>query len=297
LWSREDDLRHDFYRPASAHRLSGRVGAGGALEVLTHRMAAPSIARRRSPEMLAGGTDFLLTQGSSDLLYEIPQLLVDYHEVDLGVPVGFWRSVGHSYTGFALESFIDELAALAQRDPLEFRTSMLGGDARLRAVLERAAQRAGWGRALPPGRGRGIACMESYGSRVALVAEVEVAAARLFVRRVACAVDCGQVVNPGIVEQQMHSGIVFGLSAALTGEVTFERGAVVQSNYHDYPILRFDEMPRIDVDIIASDDAPGGCGEPSTPLIAPAVGNAIFAATGERVRRLPIRLSDRLPRL
>jgi len=167
---------------------------------------------------------------------------------------------------------------------------MLAGDPRLRVVLERAARLAGWGGALPPGRGRGIACMKSDGTRVALVAEVEVAAARLLVRRVTCAVDCGQVVHPGIVEQQMHSGIMFGLSAALTGEVTFERGAAVQSNYHDYPVLRFDEMPRIDVDIVASAKPPGGCGEPSTPLIAPAVANAIFAATGERIRRLPILL-------
>ncbi|MCU0758223.1 MAG: molybdopterin-dependent oxidoreductase [Steroidobacteraceae bacterium] len=293
VWSRADDMRHDFYRPATANRLAARLDDTGALRLLTHRVAAPSIARRRSPEALERGHDFLMTQGSADHPYSIEHQLVDYHEVDLGVPVGFWRSVGHSHNGFALECFVDEIAEAAGADPFEWRRARLDGDPRLRAVLELAARESGWGGALPRGSGRGIACMESYGTRVALVAEVRVAEGEVAVRRITCAVDCGQVVHPGIVEQQMESGIVFGLSAALHGEVTFADGAVRQSNFHDYPVLRLPEMPRIDVHRIASDAAPGGCGEPSTPVVAPAVCNAIHAATGQRIRRLPIRLATR----
>jgi isoquinoline 1-oxidoreductase beta subunit len=290
VWSRADDLRHDFYRPATANRLAARLDDDGSLRLLAHRVAAPSIARRRSPEALERGHDFLMTQGSADHPYAIEHQLIDYHEVDLGVPVGFWRSVGHSHNGFALECFLDEVAGAAGVDPLEWRRTRLGSDPRLRHVLEVAARESGWGSALPRGSGRGIACMESYGTRVALVAEVRVSEGEVRVPRITCAVDCGQVVNPGIVEQQIESGIVFGLSAALYGEVTFADGAVRESNYHDYPVLRLAGMPRIDVHRVASDAAPGGCGEPSTPVVAPAVCNAIHAATGQRIRRLPIRL-------
>jgi isoquinoline 1-oxidoreductase beta subunit len=240
--------------------------------------------------MLVDGFDFLLTQGSADMRYLLPSLRVDYHEVDLGVPVGFWRSVGHSHTGFTLESFIDEMAHAAGRDPLTFRLSLLAAEPRMRAVLERAAHRAGWGRALPPGTGLGIACMESYGSYVAEVAEVSVEDGAPRVRAVWCAVDCGIAVNPGIVEQQMHSAIVYGLTAALYGEITLLAGRVQQSNYHDYPALRINEMPHIEVEILPSLESPGGCGEPATPIIAPAVANALFAATGQRLRSLPLRL-------
>jgi isoquinoline 1-oxidoreductase beta subunit len=290
MWTREDDLRHDFYRPATANRLAARIGTEGGVELLTHRIAASSVARRRSPEMLARGFDFLMTQGSSDQRYSIPHLRVDYHELDVNVPVGFWRSVGHSHTGFALECFLDEVALAAGRDPLDLRLEMLAGDPRLQNVLRLAAGAAGWGRQREPGVGLGIACMESYGTRVAEVAEVAVVDGQVRARRVVCAVDCGQVVNPRIVEQQMESGIVFGLTAALYGEITFADGAVQQSNYHDYAALRIHEMPRIEVIIVPSDAAPGGCGEPSTPVIAPAVCNALFAACGRRVRSLPIRL-------
>ena len=290
VWTRADDMQHDFYRPASANRLRGEWAADGKLLSLTHRLAAPSVARRRNPEMLDHGADFLLTQGSSDLRYAIGNLRVDYHEVDLGVPVGFWRSVGHSHTGFVLESFIDELAVAAGRDPLEFRLAMLADQPRLAAVLRLAAERAQWGTPLPRGSARGIACMESYGTYVAQVAQVHVSEGNILVERVVCALDCGQAVHPGIIEQQMHGGIVFGLSAALSGEITFAGARVLQSNFHDYPVLRIQEMPRIDVYRIASDAAPGGCGEPATPLIAPAVANAIFSATGQRLRSLPLRL-------
>ena len=289
MWSRADDLKHDFYRPAVANRLSACVDADGRLVAWAHRIAGPSVARRRSPELLARGHDFLLTQGADDMRYAIPNVHVDYHEVDLGVPVGFWRSVGHSHTGFAVECFLDEVARAARRDPLEFRLAMLGDDPRMRVVLEKAASLAGWGRRLPRGRGLGIACMESYGTRVAQVAEVEVRAKKLRLHRVVCVVDCGTVVHPGIVTQQMQGAIVFGLSAALYGGVKFEANAVRDANYDDQPILRLADTPSIEVHIVPSEAAPGGCGEPATPVIAPALVNAIRAATGRAPRSLPLR--------
>lgn len=289
MWSRADDFRHDFYRPAVANRLAACIAADGRLIAWAHRLAGPSVARRRSPELLARGHDFLLTQGADDLRYAIPNLHVDYHEVDLGVPVGFWRSVGHSHTGFAVECFLDEVARAARRDPLEFRLAMLDDDPRMRVVLEKAASAAGWGRRLPRGRGLGIACMESYGTRVAQVAEVEVRGKKLRVHRVVCVVDCGTVVHPGIVTQQMQGATVFGLSAALYGGVHFEANAVRDANYDDQPVLRLADAPVIEVHIVPSEAAPGGCGEPATPVIAPAVVNAIRAATGRTLRRLPLR--------
>jgi isoquinoline 1-oxidoreductase beta subunit len=288
VWSRADDMRGDFYRPASAHRLEGCLSDKGELLGLAHRMAAPSVARRRVPEMLARGPDHLMAQGSDDTLYEVPNLRVDCHEIDLGVPVGFWRSVGHSYNGFVIESFIDELAVAAQRDPLDFRLGLLGKEPRMQRVLRAAASAAGWGRKPAAGTGLGIAAMMSYDTRVALVAEVVVDGSVWSVRRVWCAVDCGSVVHPGIVEQQIQGGIVFGLTAAMYGEITFAGGAVQQSNFNDYPLLPMSAMPRIQVRIIPSDEPPTGVGEPSTPLIAPAVANALFAASGQRLRRMPL---------
>lgn len=292
MWSRADDMRFDFYRPASAHRLAGCLTAGGELIGFAQRIAAPSVARRRAPQTLATGHDFLLTQGSDDLLYEIEHIRIDYHEVDLGVPVGFWRSVGHSYNGFVLESFIDELAISAGRDPLELRLAMLAGDQRMQGVLRAAAAAAGWGRTVPPGTGLGIACMKSYGTRVAIVAEVSVEGRGWRATRLWCAVDCGRVVHPGLVEQQMQGGIVFGLTAAMYGEIRFADGAVQQANFNDYRLLGMSGTPRIDVEIIASESAPSGTGEPSTPVIAPAVANALFAATGVRLRRMPLVLPE-----
>jgi isoquinoline 1-oxidoreductase beta subunit len=292
MWSRADDLRADFYRPASSHRLAGCVTAGGELVGLAQRIAAPSIARRRAPQTLASGHDFLLTQGSDDMLYDIEHIRVDYHEVDLGVPVGFWRSVGHSYNGFVLESFIDELAALAQRDPLDFRLALLRADTRMQNALRAVAAAAGWGKQAAAGTGLGIACMKSYGTRVAIAAEVAVEGREWRATRVWCAVDCGRVVHPGLVEQQMQGGIVFGLTAAMYGEIRFENGAVQQANFNDYPLLAMSNTPQIAVEILTSDAAPTGTGEPSTPVIAPAVANALFAATGVRLRRMPLLLPE-----
>jgi isoquinoline 1-oxidoreductase beta subunit len=292
IWSREDDMRADFYRPASAHRVAGCVNPRGELIGLAHRVVAPSVARRRAPEMLTTGHDFLLTQGSDDSLYDIPHLRVDYHELDLGVPVGFWRSVGHSYNVFVIESFIDEMAALAKRDPLDLRLELLRNEPRMLRVLRAAAAAAGWGRKLGAGMGLGMACSKSYETRVAVVAEIKVEGASWRATRLWCAVDCGSVVHPGQVEQQIQGGLVFGLTAAMYGEITFDKGAVKQANFDAYPLLAMSAMPRIEVQLMASDESPTGVGEPATPVIAPAVANALFATSGQRLRRMPLKLKE-----
>jgi isoquinoline 1-oxidoreductase beta subunit len=210
-----------------------------------------------------------------------------------GVPTLWWRSVGHSHTAFAVESFIDELAGAAGKDPYEYRLGLLGKHPRHKGVLETAAARAGWGKPLSEGRGRGLAVHESFGSFVAHVAEVSVSReGTVRVDRVVCAIDCGPVVNPDSIRAQMEGAVVFGLSAALHGEITFENGRVKQRNFHDYPLMRFNEMPVVEVHIVPSTDKMGGVGEPGVPPVAPAVANAIFAATGKRLRRLPIRAAD-----
>ncbi len=289
IWTREDDMRHDFYRPMTANKMSGRVSADGRWLAYGHQLAASSIARRRSPDMLKSGTDFLMTQGSSDLHYDLDDVTMDYRDIELGVPVGFWRSVGHSHNGFVVESFIDELAHLAARDPLEFRLAYLQKEPRMQAVLRRAAFAARWQEPRGADAALGVACIKAYGTYVAEVARVTRAEGQIRVSDVWCAVDCGIAVNPLIVRQQMTSGIIYGLSAALGGEITHRNGAVEQSNFHDYPVLRINDAPRVHVEIIASHEMPGGCGEPSTPVIAPAVANALFALSGERRRSLPLR--------
>jgi isoquinoline 1-oxidoreductase beta subunit len=207
----------------------------------------------------------------------------------MGMPVQWWRSVGHSHTGFEVESFIDELAHAAGKDPYKFRRTLLLNHPRHRGVLDLAAEKSGWGSALPAGRGRGIAMFESYGSFVCQVAEVSVdAGGALRVHRVVCAVDCGLTVNPSIIEAQMQGGIVFGLTAALHGAITVHNGRVQQSNFDDYPLMRMDEMPIIEVHLVKSKEKPGGIGETAVPPAAPALTNAIFAATGKRIRRLPV---------
>jgi isoquinoline 1-oxidoreductase subunit beta len=217
---------------------------------------------------------------------------VDYHAADPGIPVSYWRSVGYSQNTFFAESFIDELAAAGGKDPFEFRRKLLEKSPRPLGVLELAAEKAGWGKPLPAGHGRGIALVNNIGSFTAEVAEVSVIQGRLKVHRVVCAVDCGHVVNPSGVEQQIQSGIVYGLSAAMKGEITIDRGRVQQSNFHQYDVLRIDEMPAVEVYLVPSQAAPGGIGEASVPPIAAALGNAIFAATGKRVRKLPMRAAD-----
>jgi isoquinoline 1-oxidoreductase subunit beta len=239
--------------------------------------------------MPADGVDTFAVEGIRDCPYDFPNLRVEYSRQEPGVQVWFWRSVGHSQNLFFIESFVDEMAAAAGKDPYEFRRGLLAEQPRYKGVLELAAQQAGWGKPLPAGVHRGIAVAQSFGSYVAEVAEVSVGKdGKVKVHRVVSAVDCGMIVNPEIVKRQVESAIAFGLSAALHGKITFKDGRVEQSNFHDYPVLRIGEMPDVEVHIVASTEPPGGIGEPGLPPIAPAVTNAIFAATGKRVRKLPI---------
>jgi isoquinoline 1-oxidoreductase beta subunit len=289
IWSREDDIRHEYYRPASCHRLRAGLGTDGRPVAWTHRLVAPSIMARVFPNTVQNGLDQETVEGAVAMPYGIPNVHVDYVLTDTGIPVGFWRSVNNSFNAFVVESFIDELAHAAQHDPFEYRRALLADAPRHRAALELAASKAGWGSPAAAGRARGIAVHKSFESFVAQVAEVSVAQdGTVKVHRVVCAVDCGPVVNPSIVDAQMESGIVYGLTAALYGEITIAGGRVVQSNFHDYPMLQVAEMPKVEVYIVPSTDAQGGVGEPGTPPIAPAVCNAIFAATGKRIRKLPI---------
>lgn len=291
LWTREQDTQHDFYRPATYNRLRAGLNARGGVEAWSHRIVGPSIMSRLFPNAVKDGLDPSSVEGAADLPYGIPNIHVDYVMQELGVPVGFWRSVGHSQNAFITECFLDEVIHAAGGDPFEMRKALLADKPRHRGVLELAASKAGWGRAPRPGRFRGIAVHKSFGSYVAQVAEVSVSDRGVVrVHRVVCAVDCGQVVNPGIVEAQIQSAIVFGLTAALYGDITFKNGAVQQSNFDTYRMLRIEHMPEVEVHIVPSRESPGGMGEPGTPPIAPAVANAVFAATGKRVRRLPIRL-------
>lgn len=290
VWSREDDIQHEGYRPASYHRLRAGLDANGQPVAWSHRVVAPSIlARFFGPDSVKNGLDEEAVEGAVGVPYAIPNVHVDYVLADTGIPVGFWRSVNHSFNGFVVESFIDELAAASGKDPYEFRRGLLRQAPRHLGVLELAAKKAAWGSPLPTGRFRGIAVVKSFESYVAQVAEVSVRKdGTVRVHRVVCAVDCGQVVNPDTVEAQMQSGIVFGLTAALKGAITIDKGRTQQSNFHEYQLLRMNEMPVIEVYIVPSTEAPGGVGEVGTPPIAPAVANAVFAATEQRIRKLPI---------
>lgn len=293
-WSREDDMQHDFYRPAVMVKLWAGLDGAGKPAVLKARIAGPSIMSRFFPGSVKNGLDDTATEGIATLKYDVPNFLVEYLLTEPGVPVGFWRSVGNSHNGYIAECFVDEMAKAAGKDPFEFRRGLLAKDARQRGVLELAAEKAGWGKALPAGRHRGIAVVESFGSYVAEVAEITIdkKSKSLQVHRVVAAVDCGRHVNPETIRAQIEGGIIYGLTAALKGEVTIANGRVEQANFNDYDMLRIHEAPQVEVHIVQSNDGPGGIGEPGTPPIAPAVCNAIFAATGKPVRRLPIRPED-----
>jgi isoquinoline 1-oxidoreductase beta subunit len=295
VWTREDDMQHDFYRPATYNKMSAGLDAAGKPVFWRHRIVNQSIMRELGPALFGFSPpddklDDSSTEGAHTLPYEIHDLHVDWVRKDIGIPVGFWRSVGSSHTAFSTECFMDELAYAAKMDPLDFRLSLLPKDSRHAGVLRLAAEKAGWKNPPPAGTFRGIAVAESFGSYVAQVAEVSVAAdGKPTVHRVICAVDCGQVVNPDTVNAQMEGGIVFGLTAALYGEITIKNGRAEQRNFYDYKMLRMNEMPKVEVYILPSTEKHGGIGEPGTPPIAPAVCNAIFAATGKRVRSLPVR--------
>lgn len=290
IYTREDDMAAGFYRPASQVRFEGALDDKGMVSMLRADVGSPSImAASGFMKIPDSGVDQMAVEGLNDQPYAIANQRIAYGRAEPGPQVWFWRSVGHSQNAFFIESFIDELAHAAKADPLAFRLQMLDKQPRLRAVLETAAAKAGWGKPLPAGVKRGIAAAESFGSYVAQVAEVSVGKDGVpKVHRVVAAVDCGQTVNPQTIERQIESAICYGLSAALYGKITFKDGKVEQTNFHDYPVLRMNEMPKVEVHIRISDEAPGGVGEPGTPPIAPAVCNAIFAATGVRIRSLPI---------
>jgi isoquinoline 1-oxidoreductase subunit beta len=289
VYSREDDMRGYYYRPPAVTRFTGALDARGGLVSFTARVAAPSIqAPTGLPALPPSGIDEYALEGIGDILYDIPNLRVEYAREEPGVPIWFWRSVGHSHNSFFCESFIDELANAAGRDPFEFRRTLLAKQPRAKAVLELVAEKAGWGAPLPPGQHRGIAFAKSFSSYVAEVAEVSVdSSGRPKVHRVVAAVDCGRVVNPEIVKRQCESAIAFGLTAALYGRITFKNGEVEQGNFNAYRILRMNEMPRVEVHLVNSPQHATGMGEPGLPPLAPAVAAAIFKATGKRIRKLP----------
>ncbi|HEX9049394.1 MAG TPA: molybdopterin cofactor-binding domain-containing protein [Anaeromyxobacter sp.] len=289
VWTREDDVRHDFYRPAGRNELRAGLDAGGKLVAWHHRVRTPSIGKQvfgaaarggGSPDVLEGAIAFPYTAGAVTIEAAMPEV---------GLRLGWWRSVYASQNAFPEECFVDELAAAAGKDPLAFRLEHLPATSRLRGALMLAAAKAAWDRPLPPGHGRGIACHSSFGSHVAEVAEASIRDGKVRVHRVVAAVDLGVALNPDSVEHQVEGAIAYGLSAVLRGEITLAKGAVVQGNFDDYEPLRMDEMPAVEVHLVPSQEAPGGIGEPGLPPLAPAVANALFAATGKRIRKLPIR--------
>jgi isoquinoline 1-oxidoreductase subunit beta len=294
VWTREDDIRGGWYRPMWHDRFVAGLDSNGDPIAWTHTIVGQSITQGTLFEAftIKDGIDSTSVEGAADLLYGFPNLQVDLHSPKIGVPVQWWRSVGHSHTGFSVEAFFDEVAHAGGKDPYELRRKLLSNQPRMRAVLELAAQKANWGSKLPPGVGRGIATHFSFDSYVAQVVEASVEKGAVKVHRVVCAVDCGLVINPDTVRAQMEGGIIFGLTAALKTEITLKDGRIEQSNFHDYQMLRIFESPEIEVHIVPSTENPTGVGEPGVPPVAPALANAIFAATGKRVRRLPIRESD-----
>jgi isoquinoline 1-oxidoreductase beta subunit len=290
VWTREEDIQHDMYRPCFFDRISAGLDDKGMPVAWNHRFAGSSIIARWAPPLFVNGLDPDTTEGAIDLTYSLPNLHVEYVQVEPpGIPTAFWRSVGPSHNVFVTESFIDELAAAAKQDPVAYRRALLGKTPRAKAVLDLAAQKAGWGKPLPAGVGRGVSLQFAFATYLAQVAEVEVSKdGAVRVRRVVCAVDCGTVVNPDTVRAQIQSAIIFGVTAALHGEITLKDGRVQQSNFHDYPVLRMNETPAIEVYIVNNFEPPGGMGEAGTSAVTPAVTNAIYAATGTRVRKLPV---------
>ncbi len=291
LWKRQEDMQNDLYRPMNLSRIEGAVDTQGHATAWSHKIVCPSIFARVFPAMLKNGIDNAAVEGLENMEYEIPNIAVEYVRIDTPVPVGFWRSVGSSHNAFTVESFIDELAHAAAKDPLEFRLGLLKNHPRAKRVLETAAEKSGWGKPLMNGEARGIAYNLSFGSYVAEVAEVSVdrASGAIKVHKVTCAVDCGSVVNPAIVQAQMMGGLTMGLSAALKEKIEIANGGIKSENFGDYELLRMNEAPAVDVHVVKSGDKLGGIGEPGVPPIAPAVANAVFKATGARLRRLPMK--------
>ena len=315
VWSREDDIRHDWYRPASMARLQAGLDDKGQLQCWNVKRVGPNLTAHILDSELdsmlygvlpAGAADWASKRGyplfenwiiDPDSVkglakdYDSPNKEVRHVTRDPGLRIGYWRSVSYSFSGFFQESFMDELAEATNRDPLEIRLAHTDNNPRLKKVLEAVAAKANWGTPSAPGRYQGVAAQASFESYVAQVAEVSVDNNQIKVHKIYCAVDCGLAVNPDVIKAQMEGSIIFGLTAALHGEIMLEKGAVQQSNFHDYPLLRMNEAPEIEVIIIDSQEAPGGVGEPGMPPLAPAVANAVFAATGQRLRSLPLKLA------
>jgi isoquinoline 1-oxidoreductase beta subunit len=291
VWSREEDIQHDMYRPYYYDRISAGLDPKGELIAWKHRIVGSSIMARFFPAAFKKDLDSDAVDGAIELPYDIPNVFVDYvREEPPGIPTAFWRGVGPTRNCFVVESFIDELAAAAKKDPVEFRRQLTAKHPRARHVVERAAQLSGWGTPLGERKGRGMALLFAFGTYLAEVAEVSVNdSGEVHVDRVVAVVDCGQVVNPDTVQAQLQSGIIFGISAALWGEITLKDGRVEQSNFDNYRVLRIDEAPKIEVEIVNNGEAPGGIGEPGTSAVMPAVANAVFAATGVRMRKLPLK--------
>ncbi len=295
IWTREDDMRGGYYRPRAYHTVSAAIDAKGDPIAWKQRIVCQSFIAGTAFEkiVIKDGVDATAVEGSNDIPYKIPNLYVDWQQAPGGVPTLWLRSVGHTHSAFVVETMLDVLAHAAGKDPVEYRRSLLDKNSRQLRVLNAVAEKSGWGSPLPEGRARGIAVHESFGSYIAHVIEASVSdSGKVSVHRVVSAVDCGPVVNPDTVRAQMESGVVFGLTAALYGEITFEKGRVKQGNFNDYPMLRMNEMPVVEVHIVESKDRMGGVGEPGVPPVAPALANALFAITGRRIRTLPIRRDE-----
>jgi isoquinoline 1-oxidoreductase subunit beta len=295
IWTREDDMQGGWYRPAFLHAIEGGIDASGNPVSWQSRLVGQSImAGTPFAAMMMKGKDYdpASVEGVDDLPYAIPNVTVESHQAEINVPVQWLRSVGHSHTAFAVECFVDELAGLAQKDPYQFRRGLLQKQPRYLGVLDLAAQKAGWDKPLPKGVGRGIAVHFAFGSYSAHVAEVSVVEGKVRVHRMVCAIDCGEYVNPGIIEAQTESGAIFGASAALFQELTFVNGRLQQTNFNTFPVMRMNECPEIETYIVKSNEKAGGIGEPGVPCAAPALANAIHAVTGKRIRRLPIRMTE-----
>ncbi|MEH2492649.1 xanthine dehydrogenase family protein molybdopterin-binding subunit [Bradyrhizobium sp. AZCC 2230] len=290
IWSREEDIQHDIFRPYYYDRISAGLDVAGQPVAWHHRVCGSSIIARAVPALFKDGLDFDAVEGAAEPPYALPNILVDYVRAEPpGVTTGFWRGVGPAHNVFVVESFVDELAAAADKDPVDYRRTLLGHNPRALAVLNLAAEKAGWGKPMPAGKGRGIAVQFAFGSYMSLVADVAVDdKGTVKVERIVCAVDCGLPVNPLMIDAQVQSGTIFGLTAALRGAITFKDGRVEQSNFDSYLPMRIEEIPRIETYIVPSTAEPGGLGEAATAIVAPAVTNAIFAASGRRVSRLPI---------
>jgi isoquinoline 1-oxidoreductase beta subunit len=290
IWSREEDIQHDMYRPCYYDRVSAGLDASGKPVAWTHRVSGSSVVARYVPPLFHDGLDFDAVEAAAEPPYAFPNIHVDYVRVEPpGIPTAFWRGVGPVKNVFIVESFIDELAAAVKQDPVAYRKSLLSHNPRALGVLNLATAKAGWGQPLPPRLGRGVSLQSAFGGYMSQVAEVEVAAdGAIRVHRIVCAVDCGLVVNPGLIAAQVEGGSLFGLTAALYGAITLKSGRVEQSNFNDYRPMRFNEVPVIETHIVKSTEAPGGFGEAPCSIVTPAVTNAIFAVTGKRIRTLPI---------